>query len=138
MGGKGARKRSELRDPTCPLSGTASIPARTPIAALDAQAGARLQAALNADAGVLAPATAVPARDAEVAGAVRAPVQPGAELAGERSTVELLVYRMADELDLSPRRMRGAFVRLLRSLRATGLSFERAERELEAWLQPVS
>jgi hypothetical protein len=103
------------------------------ITALDPKVGAYLLAALNADAGIVAPG---PPQLAPAAGAAGPPTTAHAStLAAQRSTVELLVYRMADELDLPPRRMRGALTRWLRSLRATGLSFEQTERELEAWLQ---
>ncbi len=97
------------------------------ITAFDPGAGAHLRAALYADSGIAVPDTAAGSEPAALAPLETAP--------GERSTLELLVYRMADELDLPPRRMRGALARLLRGWRAAGLSFEQAERELEAWLQ---
>lgn len=110
------------------------------ITALDANAGARLLAALNADAGLAAPEP--PPRVARVDAAIAAPAGPATSPAASppaaRSTLELLVYRMADELDLPPRRMRGALTRWLRSVRAAGLSFEQAERELGAWLARVA
>lgn len=53
-------------------------------------------------------------------------------------SLEILVFRMADELDLPPRRVRGACARLLRSLRAANLTVERAEKELEEWMNRVA
>lgn len=113
------------------------------IAALNAKAGARLQAMLEADAGIVAPAGAATTTAAMGVAMAAAPPQPHAATglpgpsppAAERSALELLVYRMADDLDLPPRRMRGALTRLLRSVRANGLSLEQLERELAAWAQ---
>jgi hypothetical protein len=59
-------------------------------------------------------------------------------LDGPGTSLELLLFRMADELDLAPRRIRGAFARLLRSMRAANLSLERAEKELEEWMERMA
>lgn len=99
------------------------------IAALDARVGARLQAALNADAGLVAPEVALPTAAPAAVSSATAP-GPALPASAQQSSVELLVYRMADELDLPPRRMRGALLRLLRRLRAAGASLEDVEREL--------
>jgi transcriptional regulator with XRE-family HTH domain len=61
-----------------------------------------------------------------------------AALAGSGGSLEILVFRMANELDLPPRRVRGACARLLRSLRAAHLTVERAEKELEEWMNRVA
>lgn len=109
------------------------------IAALDPKVGARLQAALSLDAGIVAgelPGVDPPeAPRPSATPPARAPITSSAS--AQPNPVELIVYRMADELDLPPRRMRGALTRCLRSLRATGLSLEQTERALEAWLANV-
>jgi transcriptional regulator with XRE-family HTH domain len=46
--------------------------------------------------------------------------------------VERAIFAMADELDLSPRRVRAGVLQLLRRLAAAGISLEMARRALEA------
>lgn len=45
---------------------------------------------------------------------------------------EVAVYRMADELDVSPRRVRGPLIRLLRSAISAEISLPNALQQLEA------
>ena len=49
------------------------------------------------------------------------------------SEVEQAIYRAADELDLPPRRVRGAIGRVLRRLAAANISLEAAKARIEAW-----
>ncbi len=57
-----------------------------------------------------------------------APARSAAEI------LELAVLRMADELDLAARRVRRPLGRLLEGLRASNVSLEAAEKELELWI----
>jgi hypothetical protein len=46
--------------------------------------------------------------------------------------LELAIAAMADELDLPPRRIRGAIVRLLKRLNATSFTLESLQQQIEA------
>lgn len=59
---------------------------------------------------------------------------PGPPPAAAREVLERAVFAAADELDLSPRRTRGALVRLLRRLRAGDVTLDAALAELERWI----
>jgi transcriptional regulator with XRE-family HTH domain len=50
------------------------------------------------------------------------------------AALELALFRMADELDLPPRRLRGPLLRLLERLRAGNLTLESAKEHLEHWI----
>lgn len=62
-----------------------------------------------------------------------APAQASAALVSRKLALERAVYAMADELDLPPRRARGALLRLLKRLQAADLTLEQTQRKLEAW-----
>jgi hypothetical protein len=48
--------------------------------------------------------------------------------------LELAVLRMADDLDLPPRRLRRPFVRLLGRLQEASFTLDAARKYLEGWL----
>ena len=54
-----------------------------------------------------------------------------------RGTIELLVFRAAEELDLGPRRVRGAIARVLEGIERAGVSL-RESREALGSASPVS
>jgi transcriptional regulator with XRE-family HTH domain len=88
--------------------------------------------ALNpAAASMLAEALAVDGRSAAAA-PVPVPIAPPP--ISEKQATELAVFAMADELDLSARRVRGSLARLLRRMRETNLTLDAAQRELHAWM----
>lgn len=111
----------------------------TAIRAMDVSVATQLEAALASESDG---ASAAPARtNGSTAGTLAtagaehaAPTLAAPAVLGESRALELLLFRMADELDLPPRRMRGALARLLRGMRTENLSFETAERDLEAWI----
>jgi transcriptional regulator with XRE-family HTH domain len=91
------------------------------IQAVNPEAAAKLRAALDAR----------PA-DAKQGNIPQAPAPPPARSAAE--VLELAVLRMADELDLAARRVRRPLGRLLERLRASDVSLEAAQKELELWI----
>ncbi|MFO0548290.1 MAG: helix-turn-helix transcriptional regulator [Polyangiaceae bacterium] len=80
-----------------------------------------------------APAPAPPPQAPVVPPAPPPPVAPPVPPDLIASAVEVAVLRAADELDISPRRLRGALARLCRRLAEAGYSLERAATELEGW-----
>jgi DNA-binding XRE family transcriptional regulator len=50
------------------------------------------------------------------------------------AALEAAVFKMSDELDLPPRRVRGALTRLARRLREASLPLEETHRLLEQWV----
>jgi len=62
------------------------------------------------------------------------PAPPPVPPPDPRVSFELAIFAMADELDLPPRRIRGALVRLLKRLQNTGYSLETAEKQVQAWI----
>jgi transcriptional regulator with XRE-family HTH domain len=76
----------------------------------------------------LEPATPT-ASPGEATDARQAPNGPN----GPAPALELLLLRAADELDLSPRRVRTAVTKLLAELSRAGFTLESAQRELEHW-----
>ena len=64
-----------------------------------------------------------------------APAQAPAAPATRKLALERAVYAMADELDLPPRRARGALLRLFKRLQAADLTLEQAQQKLEAWVR---
>jgi len=52
-------------------------------------------------------------------------------------TLELAVFRMADELDIAPRRLRGPLLRWLRRVRATDLGLDDVQAWVEQWVERV-
>jgi hypothetical protein len=98
------------------------------VVALDAvHRGAAAQLAL-----VLARDGAAPLASADPSGAV-APAQAQAELSAPVA-LELAIFHMADELDLSPRRIRGPLVRLLERLRGAQFTLDTAKHRMEEWM----
>jgi transcriptional regulator with XRE-family HTH domain len=93
----------------------------TAINAVDQSAASKLASAMGSDP--RATALAIPAAEAPIP----API-------GEPATFELAIFSMADELDLPPRRIRGALARLLKRLRTTHLSLEDTQHQLDAWI----
>jgi hypothetical protein len=51
--------------------------------------------------------------------------------------LQLAVFRMADELDLPPRRLRGPLLRLLKRLRTAELSVEATNALIQQWVREV-
>ncbi len=65
----------------------------------------------------------------------RAPAVPPAPAPPDPDTVlELAVLRLADELDLPPRRVRGPLVRLLGRVAGAGFNVESARARIETWI----
>jgi transcriptional regulator with XRE-family HTH domain len=90
----------------------------------DAAAATALQAAIEAARqGKATGDTTV----AVVASPAPTPVNPS-------EPFELAVLRMADELDLPPRRLRRPLARLFERLRGTDSSLETAQQQLERWI----
>jgi transcriptional regulator with XRE-family HTH domain len=94
----------------------------TAINAVNQDAGAKLAAAIASDEPPTKTAAAVPAAQPIV------PPISGAVL------FEHAIFGMADELDLPPRRIRGALVRLLKRLGEQDVSLDMALRQLETWI----
>jgi transcriptional regulator with XRE-family HTH domain len=69
---------------------------------------------------------------APAAAAAPAPPPTPAPLSGPLA-LELAIFSMADELDLPPRRLRAALMKLLERMRQANISFEVCERQLAAW-----
>jgi transcriptional regulator with XRE-family HTH domain len=95
----------------------------TAVQAIDANLAAKLQAELtsyvnNAKGVVVPPPPPAPA-----------PAQPTGPVA-----LELAIFAMADELDLTPRRLRASLSRLLVRLGEAGFSLEAARQQVDAWI----
>ena len=52
--------------------------------------------------------------------------------------LELAVFAMADELDISPRRLRGGLIKLVKRMRERNVALDTAQRQLEAWNDAAS
>jgi hypothetical protein len=64
-----------------------------------------------------------------------APPAPPAPVIDVGREVERAVFELADELDVTARRARGALIRLSRRLNEVNVGWEQAQRRLEAWVQ---
>jgi transcriptional regulator with XRE-family HTH domain len=99
----------------------------TAVQAIDPSLAAKLQAELVSSArqaqGLGPPAPAPPPP---------VPAKPTGPVA-----LELAVFAAADELDLTPRRLRAALVKLCARLMEGGFSLESAQRQLEVWIASV-
>lgn len=101
-----------------------NTPTKRNLTALLTAVGAVNQAAASSLAVAMGRDQQAPA----VASAVAAPANI------EPATLELAVFSMADELDLPPRRIRGALARLLKRLQIANLSLEETRHQLDAWI----
>lgn len=90
----------------------------TAIRAVNMQAASALAAAITTGG--------APPPPAPVAAPPAAPTGPVA--------LELAIFHAADELDLPPRRIRGALARLLKRMRAAGFTLETAQQQLDVWI----
>lgn len=91
------------------------------IASLDEGAGSKLTVVI-ANQAALSPAD-VPATSP-------IPATPAPQM---RAVIEHGVFSMADELDVAPRRVRGALSRWLRRVCEANLALEVVQREIDAW-----